>query len=391
MPAEYPFVTEDPRTSGLRGQIGDQVWYVIGGQGDQIILLVKWGHGYDHWAVVPTGTGPQGETGETGGVGPAGSAIWTAAQDGADGEPGPPGPSGPSGTSGSDGATGSQGPVGPAVYVVAEPGADGEPGPPGRDGAPGTAGGTGAQGPVGPAVFFTFDGVDGDPGPPGQRGVDGVIGVDGDPGAPGPAGPAVFMVAQEPDEPLMIPGPAGPAGQAGGGDITRISGASGAAGLVETWQILTANAASNSTTTFVTVMTTTGVNTGWYSFECFIVSQSGAATTGQKFRLQHSGTVGNIGELFMWPSTGTTATVDVWAAGADATSNRMMQHNTSVTLAGELGPMTDIQTLNADVFAKWCGYFEVTANGTLTVQHASEVAAASTVQAGTHLILRKIT
>lgn len=171
---------------------------------------------------------------------------------------------------------------------------------------------------------------------------------------------------------------------------TRIGGSSGTAGLVETQQILTANAASNSTTTFAAVMTTNTVGTGWWHFKYYIVTQSGATTTGQKFRVSHSGTVGNAGYLFIYPTTGGAATNDIWACGADATANVMVQHQRAVAIAQDVGPMTDVLTANADCQGTIEGYFEVTASGNLTLDHASEVAAASTVQAGTHMELVKI-
>lgn len=296
------------------------------------------------------------------------------ASGGGEGVTGPPVP----GLPGEDGETGPMGPPG-------------QPGPAGDAGAPGSPGAQGAAGTQGPPGEQGSDGEPGPPGPTGPPGASGAPGNDGATGAVGPAGPAIFLAAaQGEDGEMGPPGLPGPAGAPGGGSLTKISGSSGAAGSDITAQILTSAAATNSTTSYATVMTTTGVGTGWWHFRYFIVSQSGATTTGQKFRVDHSGTAGKFGCLAQWPSSGTTATTDIWAAGADATSNRLMQHNTAVADAGEMGPMTDVQTANADMFMVLQGYINVTATGELHLDHASEVAAASTVQAGTALILTKI-
>lgn len=81
----------------------------------------------------------------------------------------------------------------------------------------------GLTGPI-PAFIFGDDdggGGGGDPGPPGPPGADGIIGRDGDPGL------SVYMVAEDPEEPLMaVPGPKGDTGSAG---PTGADGATGPA------------------------------------------------------------------------------------------------------------------------------------------------------------------
>gem|GEM_PF-5946904 len=53
------------------------------------------------------------------------------------------------------------------------------------------------------------------PGPPGKNGI---IGVNGQPG------PAVFLEAEPPDDPILVPGPRGPQGVPGSGSITLTDG-----------------------------------------------------------------------------------------------------------------------------------------------------------------------
>ena len=193
--------------------------------------------------------------GATGAVGP----IGVPGQDGEQGEPGDPGPSGPAGIQGAPGTPGSPGPAGVAgpPGVDGEQGEDGAPGPPGLQGMSGAPGSTGPQGVAGLNVFLPpeaaedvpwvvpivgatgpsggagvtgaagaagppgipgEDGEAGEPGPPGPAGTPGSAGTPGTTGATGPAGPPIFLAgADDPDEPLMIPGPAGAKGADGGG------------------------------------------------------------------------------------------------------------------------------------------------------------------------------
>lgn len=121
-----------------------------------------------------------------------------------DGDAGPPGPQGEIGPPGPTGASAQS-----TFYAFdGEDGEDGLPGLTGPQGFPGTTGGAGPPGSPG------IDGLDGEPGLdsfiPGPPGAAGTIGINGLPGPPG-------MDAEEPDYPLIIPGPTGPQGPAGGG------------------------------------------------------------------------------------------------------------------------------------------------------------------------------
>jgi len=171
---------------------------------------------------------------------------------------------------------------------------------------------------------------------------------------------------------------------------TLIAGNSGAAGAFETWQCLTANAAANSTTTLATVMTTTALGTGTWQYEYHIVTQSAAITTGQKFAVNHTGTTTRfIAHQFFVNSLNTASNAimddDVTAAAGVTGTNYVTR-----TDGATLGITTDMTTANADHYVVIRGLLIVSASGSLELQHASEVAAASTVQAGTTLLLRKV-
>lgn len=206
----------------------------------------------------------------------------------------------------------------------------------------------------------------------------------------GTPGPALFFLANDGEQgDNGPPGPAGAAGAPGGSSITRVSGASGAAGADITYQHLTSDAATNNTTTYATVMTTTGVGSGTWRFSYLVVYRSAATTTGVKFRVNHTGTVPRTVMTARYQTTGGTAAT----AAADqvtTTTAQMLEGWSSRALNADLGPTLSVDTANADMMMVIEGTIVVTVSGSLVLDHASEVAAASTVQSGTHLRLEKI-
>lgn len=174
-----------------------------------------------------------------------------------------------------------------------------------------------------------------------------------------------------------------------------ISGNSGTANAIdapqETWQVLTSNAAANSTTTIATVMTTSTLPAGRYWYRYNIVTQSAATTTSQKFSVDATGTVTSHLYHLFFPSQGVTAATGVVDQDINVTTGAVWAHLSTRTDNTTLGPTTDVDTANANVHYVIEGYLHTTTSGNLLLGHASEVAAASTVQAGTSLVLRRFT
>lgn len=145
------------------------------------------------------------------------------------------------------------------------------------------------------------------------------------------------------------------------------------------------DAASNSTTTGVEIagLQLPSVGPGIYIAEYFIVYQSGAATTGVKFGINHTGTVSSFAATLQIPTTGTTAITAVHDQATTTTPTIMGTNavRTMSTTAPNLGPWTDVDTLNANMQVLIYANLFVTASGDLEFWHASEVAAASTVKA----------
>jgi len=184
------------------------------------------------------GTGPQGLPGPQGIPG----MMGLDGEDGIDGMPipGPAGINGIPGTPGTPGVNGLNGPPG----NDGDPGDDGIPipGPQGLQGPPGVSGSPGQN-----AFPIALDGSDGDdgmpiPGPQGPQGIPGVTttsttfvyleadlpddpsvvpgtpgaaGTPGTTGSQGPVGPAVYLEAPDADEPLFHLGSQGPQGVTG--------------------------------------------------------------------------------------------------------------------------------------------------------------------------------
>jgi len=155
----------------------------------------------------------------------------------------------------------------------------------------------------------------------------------------------------------------------------------------ETWQVLTSDAASNSTTTIATVMTTSSLPAGTYMYRYDIVTQSAATTTAQKFSVDATGTVTRHLYHLFFPSQGVTAATGVVDQDINVTTGAVWAHLSTRTDNTTLGPTTDVDTLNADVHFVIEGVLETSTSGNLLLGHASEVAAASTVQSGTTLRL----
>ncbi len=173
--------------------------------------------------------------------------------------------------------------------------------------------------------------------------------------------------------------------------ITGNSGAANAAAApAETWQILSSNAAGNATTTLATVMTTTSLPAGTYYFKYYVRYQVDATTTGVKFAVDYSGTVTwvLVRHTFSVEATAASSLVadsNFTAAAAGIQTN--MEFRTDAAVAG---PTTSADTATADMFWVIEGIMAVSTSSDLLLRHASEVAANTTVMAGTMMILKRM-
>lgn len=201
--------------------------------------------------------------------------------------------------------------------------------------------------------FAGIPGVEGPQGPPGNDGAPGQQGIQG------------------------IPGTQGIQGVPGNSSVTVLA--------------LASDAATNSTTSMVSI---TGLETvvgpGTYVVQYFIRYQSALTTTGVKFAVDHSGTLTCfVGHNMFATTGGAAATAAASQAAAAATGNLIEGHGrrTKNTVFGVA--TVSVDAANADMMMKIELILIVTVSGTLKLLHGSEIAAASTVKAGSSLILFK--
>jgi hypothetical protein len=173
---------------------------------------------------------------------------------------------------------------------------------------------------------------------------------------------------------------------------TLITGSSGAANTdaapSETWQRLSSNATTNSTSTIATVMTTTALPIGSYKFTYDILVSSAATSTSVKFSIDYTGTVTTILWHLFFPSQGVVAATGVVDQESNLTTGAVWAHQSTRIDNTTLGPMTDMDaTTPVHMVAE--GLLVVSTSADLVLGHASEVAAASTVLADTLLVLRR--
>jgi hypothetical protein len=150
---------------------------------------------------------------------------------------------------------------------------------------------------------------------------------------------------------------------------------------------------SNSTTTPTEV---TGLSlpcgVGTWVFEYFLRLQSAAATTGHKLSVNHTGTVTSFMALLQWPTASDASGTALNAVDQDvvtANAGLMGMFAARAKSTAGWGTTLSVDTLAADVMYTIQGLVVVTVAGDIELWHGSEVAAASTVKAGSSLRLTK--
>lgn len=241
---------------------------------------------------------------------------------------------------GTPGATGAIGPPGLQ-------GEQGEPGDifivPGPIGPTGSAGSQGIQGPIGLDGLEGEQGEMGFPGPSGATGATGSAGIQGIQGIVGPWG----TDAEEPMEPLMVPGPRGATGPTSL-NILRTTAT----------QTINAGAATYTDVTSLTFPVTNGVS---YAFYFYIVFQSAQLTTGWKASVNCPAGTLDFHHL--------NQIIANAAAGAATWTERHSVTRDDMTL------LTSTITAGVDLINIIQGRYLCTANGTFAVRFANELVA----------------
>lgn len=165
----------------------------------------------------------------------------------------------------------------------------------------------------------------------------------------------------------------------------------GAGGFVKV-RALEFDAPSNSTTTGVEIagLELKAVGPGIYIVEYYLVYQAGATTTGVKFGVNHTGTMTAIAAHMRYQESTTAASTGAASqAAAGGTIHAGGSARSLSTTAPNLGPNASVDAANSNMLAVVEAALVVTAVGDLELWHASEVAAASTVKAGSCVRLTK--
>jgi hypothetical protein len=149
---------------------------------------------------------------------------------------------------------------------------------------------------------------------------------------------------------------------------------------------------SNSTTTAAKI---TGLDTvcgvGTWLFEYFILYQSAATTTGVKFSCNHTGTVTSFVYDLYGVDVATTSSAAMSQASNLATGSAFAAFSARAkSTAAGVGPTVSVDSANSDMLMLVSGLAIVTVTGNMELYHASEVAAATTVKAGSALRLTRV-
>lgn len=157
---------------------------------------------------------------------------------------------------------------------------------------------------------------------------------------------------------------------------------------------LASDASANSTTTAakITNLDLADDGTGTYNFQYYVRYQAGATTTGVKFSVNHTGTVTMFIGNMRYVDAAATASTGAPSQAANASTAQVMGAYSfrAKSATASWGPSLSVDAANSDMLMIIEGACKVSVTGTFELYHASEVAAASTVMAGSHLVLTKV-
>ena len=148
---------------------------------------------------------------------------------------------------------------------------------------------------------------------------------------------------------------------------------------------------SNSTATPTEVTgLTVPAGVGTYVFQYYILYQAAATGTGVRFSVNHDGTVTAFVYSWRWVDASATAsTAAAHQAAVGAAGQVMGAMSARAKSTAGTGTTISVDAANSDMLAIIEGMMIVTVAGDLELWHGSEVAAQSTVKAGSSLLLTK--
>ena len=137
-----------------------------------------------------------------------------------------------------------------------------------------------------------------------------------------------------------------------------------------------------------------GLNTslvaGTYVFQYWVVYTADATTTGVKFAITSSGATTFMVANTRYAAMGTTIATAAASQAVNGAAGNIHESFSTRTLGAAMGPTISVDAANDYMLAIVEGVISVGGASTLTLQHASEVSATSTVKAGSSLILTRV-
>jgi hypothetical protein len=150
------------------------------------------------------------------------------------------------------------------------------------------------------------------------------------------------------------------------------------------------NTADNAVTTVETVMNVTDILAGTYFFEYFIVWRSGNTGTGCQFNVDYSGTVTRMRATRHYQSTGAAAATGVSDGVAATLTGNLVEHMSTNSDNGALGPNTGVGSTTEDQFDHIRGIMVVSDGGTLSLTMTGEGNGAVTFMADSFVQLTRL-
>jgi hypothetical protein len=178
------------------------------------------------------------------------------------------------------------------------------------------------------------------------------------------------------------------------GPLLTASGAAPATGAAHQGaapaQTFVLNTADNAVTTVETVLNVTSVLAGTYFFEYYIVWRSGATGSGTSFAVDYTGTVTRIRATRHYQSTGAAAATGVHDGVSAVLTGTLVEHMSTVSDNGALGPTTGVASTTEDQFDHIRGIMVVSTGGTLSLTMTGEANAAVTFMADSFVQLTRL-
>lgn len=149
---------------------------------------------------------------------------------------------------------------------------------------------------------------------------------------------------------------------------------------------------SNSTTSMVKIseLDVSGIGPGVYAFDYFIRAQSSNIATTLKFAVNHTGATSAFMYDLFFTHIGVINHNDDFDQEYNAVTGAIWACQSTRIKNTTLGPQWRLDTINADVLYRVQGLMIVTGSGTFELYHGSSGAFATTVKAGTALVMHKV-